>query len=207
MTPDLVVKILAGGALMLAVIAVIASMGSEPSPYDPDFNAEPAAIAERASESDEPIPDEAPPGHYQPAESTAVGMTREWEQFAAAVDRICGLSYNYTLAAEARLRRVAVREGWSGPRADGAILRLWSRQGTLILKASAKLGTPPAETALFKRWRANVATRRSIRYAAADAAEAGAGSRVDALLDRVSLLKDVGDQIGQRFGLRICTSN
>jgi hypothetical protein len=88
-----------------------------------------------------------------------------------------------------------------------ARLRLWSTQGTLILRATAELGRPPAEAALFKRWRANVATRRAVRNAAADEGERGGTPRFYALLDRLDQLKERSDEIGQRFGLRICTSN
>jgi hypothetical protein len=207
MNPELVVKIFAGGALLIAVIAVIASMNSEASPSDPDFDADPAALAERAAESEGTVPDEAPPGYYQPAESTAVGITPEWQKFADAVDRICGLSYNYTLAREARLRQLASRSGWGDARWEVARLRLWSTQGTLILRATEQLGSPPAEPGLFKRWRANVATRRGVRNAAANAGEGGGTAQFYALLDRLDRLKDEGDRIGQRFGLRICTSN
>jgi hypothetical protein len=209
MTPDLVVKILAGGALLLGVIAVIASMTSDssPSPSDPGFNAEPAALAEVATESEVTVPDDVPPGVYPPAESTAVGMTPEWRKFADAVDRICALSYNYTLAREARLEQRAKQEGWGDPKWEVERLRLWSTQGTLILQATAKLGPPPAEADLFKRWRANVAMRRAVRNAAADAGEGGGNPRFYALLDRLTRLKDQSDVIGQRFGLRICTSN
>jgi hypothetical protein len=207
MTPDLGVKILAGGVLLFGVIAVIAATNSEPSPSNPDFDADPAAIAERAAESDVTVPDEVPPGYYPPAESTAMGMTPKWRKFADAVDRICALTYNYTLAREARLRRLAERGGWGDARWEAARLRLWSTQGTLILRATAQLGSPPAEPMLFKRWRANVATRRAVRNAAANAGEGGGTPQFYALLDRLNRLKDEGDRIGQRFGLRICTSN
>ena len=207
MTPDQIVKMLAWGVIVIAVIAVIASLSSGPSTDDSDFNANPAAIAETAKQSDVTVPDDVPPGYYPPAASTAVGMTPEWRKFADAVDRICGLTYNYTLAREARLRQAADRGGWSDARWETSRLRLWSTQGSLILKATARLGQPPAEAALFKRWRSNVALRRAVRNAAADEGEAGGTPRFYALLDRLNRLKQQSDVIGQRFGLRICTSN
>jgi hypothetical protein len=167
----------------------------------------PESLAHVATESDQTAPDEVPPGYYPPAESTAVGMTPEWRKFADAVDRICALSYNYTLVREARLRRVADRRGWSDPTWEVARLRLWSTQGTLILRATARLGKPPARPALFRRWRANVATRRAVRNATADAGVGGGNPRFYRLLHKLDSLKDAGDRIGQRFGLRICTSN
>jgi hypothetical protein len=180
---------------------------SQPSPTDPNFDASPAAVAERASQSDVTVPDDVPPGYYPPAPSKAVGMTPEWRRFADTVDRICGLTYNYMQAQEARTWREARVRGWSRAQAIAADWRVVAAQGTQILQATARLGKPPAEVALFRSWRANVALRRDLKLRASAAASRGDWRGVEGISSRIEALKNRSDELGQRFGLRICTSN
>ena len=180
---------------------------SQPSPTDPNFDPSPAAVAERASQSDVTVPDEVPPGYYPPAPSKAVGMTPEWRDFADTVDRICGLTYNYARAQEARTWHEARVRGWSRAQAIAINWRVFAAQGMQILQATARLGKPPAETALFERWRANVALRRDLNLRAAAAASRGDWKEVEGINSRIGHLKNRSDELGQRFGLRICTSN
>lgn len=194
---------------ILTLLLAAAASGSEehPSPTDPDFDPSPTAVAKLASESDVTVPDEVPAGVYPPAPSTAVGMTTEWREFADAVDGICALTYNYMQAQEVRAGRQAAAEGWSHSRASATHWEISAAQGTQIVEATAELGEPPAEAALFERWRANVALRRDLKLKAAAAAGRSDWNLLAAIDSQVGQLKDQSDEIGQRFGLRICTSN
>jgi hypothetical protein len=152
-------------------------------------------------------PDHTPPGYYQPAPSTAAGMTHEWAVYAASVDRICATSFNYALALVARTNQVAQAQGWSDARAESAVVRLWSQEDGRIHRATALLGPPPARPLLFSRWRANVARRTDLFAQASQAAAQGRFDREGRILERIHVLKGRSDKIGQHFGLRICTSN
>jgi hypothetical protein len=152
-------------------------------------------------------PDHSPPGYYPPAPSTAVGMTPAWRQYAARVDATCALSFNYAMALVARTNHAARAEGWSQPRWEEAVVRLWSQEDGRIHKATAKLGPPPARPVLFARWRANVARRAALFGQASRVSGQGNFDAESRILHRIDRLKARSDRIGQRFGLRICTSN
>jgi hypothetical protein len=152
-------------------------------------------------------PDQSPAGYYPPAPSTATGMTPEWHQFAARVDATCALSFNYALLQQARARQLAKSQGWSAPRAEAAVTRVWGQEDARILQATARMGQPPARPVLFARWRANVGLRSRLFFEAARAGGLAQDERESRILHRIFRLKDRSDRIGQRFGLRICTSN
>jgi hypothetical protein len=152
-------------------------------------------------------PKDVPPGYYPPAPSTATGMTPEWRAFAANVDRTCAVSFNYALALQARTRQVAGAQGWSAPRAEAAVTRLWGQEDARILRVTARLGPPPARPLLFSRWRANVRLRSHLFFEASRAGGLGQDEAESRILHRIFALKHQSDRLGQRFGLRICTSN
>jgi hypothetical protein len=152
-------------------------------------------------------PDHVPPGYYPPAPSTAVGMTPEWRAYAANVDRTCAVSFNYALALQARTNHVARAEGWSQPRWEEAVVRLWSQEDGRIHRATARMGPPPARPVLFARWRRNVARRTALFAQASRVSGQGRFDAESRILHRIDRLKARSDRIGQRFGLRICTSN
>lgn len=155
----------------------------------------------------EVTPGAAPAGFYPPAPSKAVGMTPEWREFADAVDRICATSYNEALGIEAQVDHAAKARGWSDGRAEAARLGVWNNQASTILHSTDKLGQPPERPELFSRWRANVGQRAVLREQAAQAAARGRWGAYRGFINRIYPLKDRSDEIGQRFGLRICTSN
>lgn len=148
-----------------------------------------------------------PTGFYPPAPSKAVGMTPEWFAFAGAVDRICAVSFNQSLVVVDQVERLAAQRGWSDGRLEHARLGIWNDQAATILRSTKRLGEPPERPGLFARWRANVAERAALRNRAAEAAGSGRWSEYRSFMRRVGSLKDRSDEIGQRFGLRICTSN
>jgi hypothetical protein len=149
----------------------------------------------------------ATPGAYAPAPSYAIGMTPEWHTFAAMVDRVCALSWNYMRILQAEAGQVAYDRGWTQRRAAATMWKLTSAEDGRILHATAILGQPPQRQAQFARWRANVARRTALFRQASRAAGAGDFGRVQRICARINRLKAEADKIGQHFGLRICTSN
>ena len=146
-------------------------------------------------------------GYYPPAPSTAVGMTPEWREFAFQVDRICGESYNEAVATEAQVAQIGKLRGWNDRQAEEARLAVWNHQARTILRSTAALGAPPERPDLLSRWRSNVARRAALRNQAAEAAGQGRWGAYREFMNRIYPLKGRSDEIGQSFGLRICTSN
>jgi hypothetical protein len=188
-------------AVVLGLVAGVALLVWQPWGADAD------EIAATGSVTVDPEQAANELGYYPPAPSTAVGMTPDWRRFADQVDRICGVTYNYMTALDARIDQVAAARGWSDAKREAANIQTSANQGVQILRATAKLGDPPARPDLFERWRANVAKRAAIKARASDAAAEGRWNYRAHLMNRVYRLKDQGDVIGQQFGLRICTSN
>jgi hypothetical protein len=146
-------------------------------------------------------------GYYPAAPSKAGPMSPEWQSFAASVDGVCSVTYIYGLRQEARLLAKAQLKNWPAPQREAAVLDVWSDQGRRILTAARKLGPAPERDRLFHRWQANVAQRVSIRVAASEAYRAGDVRSARELCAQLGPLKEQADRIGQRFGLRVCTSN
>lgn len=152
-------------------------------------------------------PGRAVPGAYAPAPSYARGMTRAWHTYAAMVDRVCALSWNYMRIVQARAGQVAYERHWSEQRAAATMWSTTADEDARILKATEILGQPPMQQGLFARWRANVARRTALFRQASRAARVGNFRRVQRICARINRLKAQADRLGQRFGLRICTSN
>ena len=151
--------------------------------------------------------DAVPPGHYPPAPSTAVGMTPEWREFADQVDRVCAESFNYAMALNAQVEQRAKAEGWAEPRRESAVVTIWAHQVARVSLGATELGQPPERSALFNRWRLNVAQRTGLFHRASQVARQGRFDKETRIFDRIHRLKTQSDELGQRFGLRICTSN
>jgi hypothetical protein len=177
------------------------------SPADPGFDPSPSNLAAEAKASDVHPPDQVPAGYYPPAPSKAVAMTPEWRSYADTVDRICALSFNYAIAQKFRFEKHAESAGWSDAATEAGVVRIWPNEDLRIHKATARIGAPPAQPVLFRAWRDNVATRTGLFFDASDAAGSGNFDQEGRILDRILRLKKKSDELGQRFGLRICTSN
>lgn len=134
-------------------------------------------------------------------------MTPEWRSYADTVDRICAMSFNYAIAENSRTEQRAEASGWSNPRAEAAVVRNWANEDLRIHEATAQIGKPPARPALFQRWRENVAARTALFFDASAAAGRGDFGKESHILKNIVRLKKKSDRLGQRFGLRICTSN
>jgi hypothetical protein len=164
-------------------------------------------VSEEELSSPDYPPDDGSPGGYAPAPSYARGMTPEWHEFAGMVDRACAVSWNFMLAQRARAQKAAYEHLWTAEHASATVWKLNSSEDARILRATAILGQPPREQALFASWRANVATRTGLFRRASRAAAAGRFDLVQRICARITRLKAEADELGQRFGLRICTSN
>lgn len=185
-----------GIPVALALLGGVLLISSEPS----KSNSEQPRPAQ-------PAPSSAEPGSYPPAESLASGMTEEWRAFADEIDRVCAVTYNAMSTRIALVEEAGAARGWSEGRIEQARLQLSANQGAQILKAAADLGPPPERADLFERWRGMLAKRVELKTRAAE--EAGDGHfyvRAN-LMNRTYRIKDRQDLVGQRFGLRICTSN
>jgi hypothetical protein len=194
------------GLIMVAVL--VAVLVAKPWPGSSDSDS-----ADGAVESTSPTQPTAPESasgssdHYPPAPSTAVGMTPEWRAFADQVDRTCALSFNYAVSIESRVRQVAALRGWTHERTSAAVVGVWSDEDLRISAATGQMGRPPKRQELFQRWRANVSHRAVLFHDAAVAASKGEFAKESSIFDRIHEEKIQADVLGQRFGLRICTSN
>jgi len=165
------------------------------------------SISSEELSSDDYPSNRAEPGAYPPALSKATAMTPEWHRFAAMVDRICAVSFNYMIAEEQQTRQIAYEQHWTDSRATAAMLQLSSDEDARILRATVVLGESPEEQDLFARWRANVAERTDLYRQAGRAALGGNLGLAREIFNRTGPIKDDSDDLGQHFGLRICTSN
>lgn len=164
-------------------------------------------ISDEEFSSNDYSSDDTSPGAYPAAPSLAKQMTPEWRKYAAMVDRVCALSWNYMRAVQARAARHAFAAGWTQTRAAAATWQFSSDEDARILEATGLLGEAPAQQSLFASWRANVARRSALFQRASEAAAAGKFDVVQRICREITRLKTQADELGQRFGLRICTSN
>jgi hypothetical protein len=74
------------------------------------------------------------------------------------------------------------------------------------LIALERLGPPPDGDRLYERWLENLRTRIRLERAQLRAGAAGDYERMHAMFARIGSLMIQGNGIGQRFGLRVCTS-
>ncbi|CAN5446941.1 hypothetical protein BH10ACT11_BH10ACT11_13740 [soil metagenome] len=194
------------GLILVAVL--VAVLAAKPWPGSGDSESADGAV-ESTSPTQPTAPDSASNSsdYYPPAPSTAVGMTPEWRAFADQVDRTCAVSFNYAVSIESAVRKAAREQGWGDPRAEAAIVGAWSDEDLRISAATGQMGRPPQRQDLFQRWRANVSHRAVLFHDAAVAASKGEFAKEDSIFDRIYEEKDQADVLGQRFGLRICTSN
>ena len=72
--------------------------------------------------------------------------------------------------------------------------------------ALERLGRPPDGVRLHARWIDSLRTRIRLERAQLRAGAAGEYDRARAMFARIGALMVSGNEIGQRFGLRVCTS-
>jgi hypothetical protein len=144
-------------------------------------------------------------GYYPPVPSLAEGMTPEWRAFADQVDRICAYNVNRAMAGQAQIEDAM--QGRDSNEIEAAIHYNWAAGQRATFEMVADLGPPPAKPRLLERWRQNVGFRGELFTRGGDAWLHRSGAGSDAIHDRIHRLKATANELGQRFGLRICTSN
>jgi hypothetical protein len=146
-----------------------------------------------------------PTGHggYPPAPSLAGKVSSERRHFIDRVDQTCARTFN---AGNARQARYAAKVA-GRPDANVLVTAFyvsWHRDEYRQLRA---LGEPPEARAEYAAWIDNFAERVRLESGYVPFMRAGGTAHVQALEQRVLALKTTGNRLGQRFGLRICTSN
>lgn len=148
-----------------------------------------------------------PPGVYPPAPSKAEGMTPRWRAFADEVDRTCATNFNYGQLRIDQLWREARVRGVSERKTNVGAWELQAQAQTATYRGIRALGTPPAKPGLFARWRDNVGLRGRLMHRVSESLAAADLATADEISGRILRLKVTANRLGQRFGLRICTSN
>lgn len=147
------------------------------------------------------------PAGYPPAESFAGEMTPEWREFAGQVDRACATNFNAGEGQLAELEEQVDDHGLSENEAEAAYRFIQAEHQQETYEDILALGDPPAKPELFQRWLSNVGRRAELMRKTGEAWADGDRrlTRVRSL--KITALKIDADWLGQRFGLRICTSN
>jgi hypothetical protein len=146
-------------------------------------------------------------GYYPPASSHAGAMTPDWRAFAERVDYACASIFNATDAARVKADRKAARQGVPGYKRNSmGWTYMASAQGQLH-RAVEAMGDPPARASLFRRWVENVGERARLMQRMSAAWADQNGALESQTYSRIMSLKAQANRLGQRFGLRICTSN
>jgi uncharacterized RDD family membrane protein YckC len=148
-----------------------------------------------------------PVGYYPPAPSLAGSMTPEWQEFAGQVDRICAYNFNRALAYQNELAQQGVPAGATEDEIQAKAYYAWAESQQATYTMTGELGTPPAQTAIFAQWRENVRMRGDLFKQSGDAWLHDHGAGVAAIGARIDALKLTANDLGQHFGLQICTSN
>jgi hypothetical protein len=146
-------------------------------------------------------------GYIPPAPSHAGPMTPEWKAFAERVDYTCASVFNASNAARVRADQRAARQGVPGYKRSSIGWSYMADAQEREYRTVKAMGDPPAMAALFHRWLRNAGERARLMRTMSEAwanQDGALSSRTDARLGR---LKTKADRLGQRFGLRICTSN
>ena len=103
--------------------------------------------------------------------------------------------------------KVVAQQGWTRRQTNAVLLRSWATSQHETHDRIAALGPPPERPELFASWLRNVGARARLmdaRAAAYERGDARAHRRID---QRIYALKAQANDMGQHFGLRICTSN
>jgi hypothetical protein len=169
---------------------------------------ESGAVRWAAGPDAERIISEVPPApsargyHYAPVPSLAGRVSAARRRFIQRTDQTCAITYGATNAAARAMRRA---QGDPERRADA--YRAYLEAHTSQLRAIEALGSPPDGVASHRRWLDNFRERVRLEGELLRRLERGALEEADAIDARIGRLKMAGNTRGQRFGLRICTSN
>ena len=123
-------------------------------------------------------------------------------RFIERTDQTCAITYGATNAAA---RAMSAAQGDPTLRADA--YRAYLEAHADQLRAIEGLGRPPDGVVSHSRWLDNFRMRVRLERELLRRLESGALEEANAIDARIGRLKVAGNTLGQRFGLRICTSN
>ena len=142
-------------------------------------------------------------GSIPPAPSLAGKISSARQHFIERVDSTCARTYNAGHARQARYADKVARR----PDANVLVTAFYVDWHTDEYRALKALGDPPEAKAAYTAWLANFGERVRLETGYVPLLRAGRTADVQALEQRVLTLKAEGNRLGQRFGLRICSSN
>jgi hypothetical protein len=149
------------------------------------------------------LPARPPTGWYYPkVPSLATTVSPARSRFIRATDRTCARTFP---AAKAAAEAIVAAAG--DPERELTAYAAYVEAHAAQLRALERLGVPPDGADLHRRWIANMRTRVRLERAGLRYAVARDRERVQATNGRIGELMLLGNEIGQRFGLQVCTSN
>jgi hypothetical protein len=140
--------------------------------------------------------------YYPKVPSLAGEVSPERAVFIRDTDATCARTF-----VAARVAYEAVVAAAGDPARELAAYAAYVDAHAAQLRALEALGRPPDGAALHARWIGNMRERIRLERAVLRLAQAGEHERVAGIHRRIGELKMVGNEVGQRFGLQVCTSN
>lgn len=138
-----------------------------------------------------------------PAPSLAGEVSSARQDFIEQVDSTCARTYNAGRARQARYADKVARR----PDANVLVSAFYVGWHTDQYRELRALGDPPEARAAYTAWLDNFGERVRLEGGYVPLLRAGRIADSQALEQRVLVLKAEGNRLGQRFGLRICSSN
>jgi hypothetical protein len=142
-------------------------------------------------------------GAYPPAPSLAAHVSAARQHFIDRVDQTCARTFNAGNARQARYAEKVARR----PDARVLVTAFYVSWHTDEYRQLRALGDPPEARTEYAAWIDNFGERVRLESGYVPFMRAGGTANVQALEQRVTALKETGNRLGQRFGLRVCTSN
>jgi hypothetical protein len=146
-------------------------------------------------------------GEIPPAPSHAGQMTSDWKAFAERVDYTCASVFNASEAARIQADRKAASQGVPGYKRSSIGWTYMANAQEREYQLVKAMGDPPEKAALFHRWLENAGERAQLMRTMSEAWANQDGPLESRTNARITQLKVKANHLGQRFGLRICTSN
>jgi hypothetical protein len=144
-----------------------------------------------------------PRGSYYPKVPSLAGqLSAARRRFISRTDQTCAASYGRTRAASEAFQDaagdLALQTEFFAAYVDAHNDQLLALEG---------LGTPPDGVALHRRWLDNFRLRIKLERRVLRLTRAGRIEEARRVYQRLDPLKMAGNEVGQRFGLQVCTSN
>ena len=140
--------------------------------------------------------------YYPQVPSLAGSISQARRRFIRRTDNACAGTFG-----AARAYYEATVRAAGNPASELAAYSAYVDAHAAQLRTLGALGAPPDGVRLHARWLDNMRARIRLEREVLRLAAAGDAARVRAAHSRIARLKLLGNELGQRFGLRICTSN